>query len=203
MARVLTFLIKKKEYQVEAIKVDRRKLYGWTEIEATDDQGDVCKLASTDETGTLIIPMGGTALGIVNQKGLWVERAELKAVDDMGKPAELHTSSYEVKNTLKDKVTSEQFLDYSITDFYELENADNKALMTAIGKDIYTFPYSYLDSYEQNTAFLMVSESSSFMLVGYKNVFEPLCLGDCGLPSNDNDEDEDESGDSLDFSMFY
>lgn len=200
MARQLTFRIKRKEYTVIPVKIDRKKLYGWTEIIALDEQGRTCNLVSTDDTGTLIIPKGGTALGMLSSDGKWVERTQLKTVRQDGSEAEIIPSSFSVVISLKQKVTDEEFLDYSITDFYQLDNVPDD-LLKAIGDDIYTFDYTYLDSYETTPAFLMVSDTTLFMLLGYKNRFDMLCLGECSVVDDDDDYIE-VTDDDIDFSMF-
>lgn len=200
MARQLTFRIKRKEYTVIPVKIDRKKLYGWTEIMALDEQGRTCNLVSTDDTGTLIIPKGGTALGMLSSDGKWVERTQLKTVRQDGSEAEIIPSSFSVVISLKQKVTDEEFLDYSITDFYQLDNVPDD-LLKAIEGDIYTFDYTYLDSYETTPAFLMVSDATLFMLLGYKNRFDMLCLGECSVVDDDDDYIE-VTDDDIDFSMF-
>lgn len=200
MARQLTFRIKRKEYTVIPVKIDRKKLYGWTEIIALDEQGRTCNLVSTDDTGTLIIPKGGTALGMLSSDGKWVERTQLKTVRQDGSEAEIIPSSFSVVTYLKQKVTDEEFLDYSITDFYQLDNVPDD-LLKAIGDDIYTFDYTYLDSYETTPAFLMVADTTLFMLLGYKNRFDMLCLGECSVVDDDDDYIE-VTDDDIDFSMF-
>lgn len=200
MARQLTFRIKRKEYTVIPVKIDRKKLYGWTEIIALDEQGRTCNLVSTDDTGTLIIPKGGTALGMLSSDGKWVERTQLQTVRQDGSEAEIIPSSFSVVISLKQKVTDEEFLDYSITDFYQLDNVPDN-LLKAIGDDIYTFDYTYLDSYETTPAFLMVSDATLFMLLGYKNRFDMLCLGECSVVDDDDDYIE-VTDDDIDFSMF-
>lgn len=200
MARQLTFRIKRKEYTVIPVKIDRKKLYGWTEIIALDEQGRTCNLVSTDDTGTLIIPKGGTALGMLSSDGKWVERTQLQTVRQDGSEAEIIPSSFSVVISLKQKVTDEEFLDYSITDFYQLDNVSDD-LLKAIGDDIYTFDYTYLDSYETTPAFLMVADATLFMLLGYKNRFDMLCLGECSIVDDDDDYIE-VTDDDIDFSMF-
>lgn len=200
MARQLTFRIKRKEYKVIPVKIDRKKLYGWTEIIALDEQGRTCNLVSTDDTGTLIIPKGGTALGMLSSDGKWVERTQLQTVRQDGSEAEIIPSSFSVVISLKQKVTDEEFLDYSITDFYQLDNVPDD-LLKAIADDIYTFDYTYLDSYETTPAFLMVSDATLFMLLGYKNRFDMLCLGECSVVDDDDDYIE-VTDDDIDFSMF-
>lgn len=200
MARQLTFRIKRKEYTVIPVKIDRKKLYGWTEIIALDEQGRTCNLVNTDDTGTLIIPKGGTALGMLSSDGKWVERTQLKTVRQDGSEAEIIPSSFSVVIPLKQKVTDEEFLDYSITDFYQLDNVPDD-LLKAIADDIYTFDYTYLDSYETTPAFLMVADTTLFMLLGYKNRFDMLCLGECSVVDDDDDYIE-VTDDDIDFSMF-
>lgn len=200
MARELTFRVKRKQYQLVPVKIERKKLYGWTEVIAQDEQGRPCNLVNTDDTGTLIIPKGGTALGILSPKGEWVDRTKLKTVRTDGTAAELIPSSFNGVISLKKKVTDEEFLDYSITDFYQLGPVTDD-LLKAFGCDIYTFDYTYLDSYEVTPAFLLVSGDVLFMLLGYKNKFDLLCLGECGMVDDDDDSIEITDGD-LDFSMF-
>jgi len=200
MARNLTFSIKKKEYEVIPLKVDRKKLYGWTEILALDEHDEPCKLVNTDESGRFIIPKGGTGLGILSRKGEWVDRSTLRTVKENGDPAEVIPSSFTILISLSKKVTVEEYLDYSITDFYELSEAPD-AMIRAIGEDIYFFEYSYLDSYEGTPAFIMVSGGVLFMLLGYKNRFDMLCLGDCKQIDEEDDFIEIED-DDIDFSMF-
>lgn len=72
MPRKLTFTIKRRRYEASPVKIDRRKLYGWTEIVATDDAGSPCEVVSADQTGQLIIPRGGTAVGLLTPSGQWV-----------------------------------------------------------------------------------------------------------------------------------
>lgn len=200
MARELSFKLKKKEYKAVPTKIERKKLYGWTEILALDEEGNPCYLVNTDDTGSLIIPKGGTALGILSGDGKWVDRSTLVTVKNDGTPADLIPSSYSVTTVLNKKISEEEYLDYSITDFYEL-NSDTE-LRKAVGNDIYYFEYSYLDSYEATPAFLMVSGESLFMLLGYKNKFDMLCLGDCGSVEKEDDDYIEIGDDDIDFSMF-
>ena len=204
MARTLTFSINDAEYQASPTKIDRKKLYGWTETLALDDHGKECILASADETGTLIIPKGGTGLGILSEDGKWVNRSQLQAVDKNGEPAELVSSSFNVTIRLEQKVTLEEYLNHSITAFYQMDEAD-AALIETIGDDIYTFSYSYRDSYDGNPAFLLTAgetetEKKLFMMIGALNSFEMLKLEEMGML--EETEEEKDADDELDFSMF-
>ena len=200
----MTFAIGGKEFGAEPVKIDRKKLYGWSEIHAFDDDGNECMLVSTDATGTIIIPKGGIGLGILSGSGNWVERSSLKTVNTDGSQAELNQSSYNVVNTLKTKATEEELLDCSITAFYHMQAEDE--LISAIGDDIYRFDYCYRDSYETSPAFLLTSELGGkkelFLMIGKENVFDFIELSELAVAVDDEEtEDEEESGD-IDFGMF-
>jgi len=178
MPRQLTFKIGKKEFSVYPVKVDRRKLYGWTELMALDDNGEPCQLLTADESGKYIIPLGGTGMGIMSASGKWIERSELQTVNADGKPAPLFQSSFEQVNTLSEKITPQEFLNYSITDFYQLTEAPSE-MIRLISDNIYIFEYSYNDSYDPAPAFILVAENILYLMTGVKNRFEYLCFGDC------------------------
>lgn len=202
MPREIRFKIKNKEFTAAIEKVDRRKLYGWTEIMAVDDNGDPCSLLSADESGKFIIPLGGTGIGILSESGRWVERSELKTVDEKGKIAPLFRSSFGKVNVLRRKISPQEFLDYDITDFYELTDS-SADILKAVGNDIYMFEYSYNDSYDPSPAFVMTAGNVLFLLVGVKNAFEFLCFGNCETIDDDDDDRLMEEGDEdIDFSMF-
>ena len=205
MAKAMTFSINDKEFAVEPVKVDRKKLYGWSEIHAFDDDGNECVLVSTDASGTIIIPKGGIGLGIESGDRKWVERSRLKAINADGSDAELVPSSYSGVNELAEKATDEELLDCSITAFYHLADADAD-LIAAIGDDIYKFEYCYRDSYETAPAFLLASEADGkkelFMFTGTRNVFEFIGLNEIAVADETEPEDDEEESDDIDFSMF-
>lgn len=202
MPRQLTFRIGKREYAGFPEKIDRKRLYGWTEVLAADEHGAPCDLLTADESGKYVIPPGGTANGILSEEGRWVERAELRAVDGEGKPAQLFASSFSRVNELTDEVSPQEFLDYDITDFYRLTGTD-RAFDEAVGDRIYRFEYAYNDSYDPSPAFVMAAQGVLFLLIGRQNRFEWLCFGDCETIDEDyadNLFDEEDPG--IDFSMF-
>ena len=205
MARELIFQAKGKEYPANPTLIDRKKLYGWTENQAFDDQGNNCKLVSMDESGTLIIPKGGIGLGILSPEGKWIQRSKLKAVNMENEPVSLISSSYSIPIELKETVTYEEYLDHSITAFYQLENIDNE-LIEWIGDNIYRFDYCYRDSYEGKPAFLLVSEDADknkqlFMMLGIPNNFEMLSITQSEVIIDETSEEE-EDNEEIDFSMF-
>lgn len=202
MARQLTFKIGRKEFTASPSKIDRRKLYGWTELMAVDDNGDPCNLLNADESGQYIIPLGGTGIGILSDTGEWIERSELKTVDENGKEATIYPSSFDTENVLKHKITPQEYLDYSITDFYQLVDASPE-MVKAVGDAIYRFEYTYNDSYDPSPAFVLADRETLYLLIGVKNVYDWLCFGDCETIDPDHDDRIILEGDEdIDFSMF-
>ena len=204
MPKEMTFTIGGKEFAAEPLKIDRQKLYGWSEIHAFDDDGNECVLVSIDSSGTVIIPKGGIALGVVSPEGQWVERSTLKTVNSDGSDAVLSASSYNVVNMLDRKATEEELLDCSITTLYHLREAGDE-FVSAIGSDIYRFDYCYRDSYETFPAFLLVSEIEGkkelFLMVGTQNAFDFIGLNELAVADDEEPKDED-AGDDIDFGMF-
>jgi len=203
MAKEMTFAIGGNEYSAEPVKIDRKKLYGWSEIHAFDDDGNECMMVSTDASGTLIIPKGGIALGLISNDGKWVERSELKTVKADGSEAALFTSSFNSVNELVSKATEEELLDCSITACYHIKANDE--FIDAIGKDIYKLDYCYRDSFETSPAFLLSSvidgKKELFLMVGTQNIFEYIGLSELSIVEDSETEDEEES-DEIDFGMF-
>ena len=200
MARNLVFKIKGAEFAAAPVKVDRSKLYGWTELKALDDDGRECRMVSMDETGTFIIPKGGLGLGILSPDGEWVERSSLKAVKLDGSAAAPVPSSFNAPIELKNTVDAETFLDHRIVAVYQLDET-GADFLNAVGEDIYSFTYSYRDSFKGDAAFLLTSGNTLFMLVGQEAEFEMLGLTQAEVIDDDDSEGEEEDSGDLDFSM--
>lgn len=199
MPRQMTFVLKRKKFEATPVKIDRRKLYGWTQIEATDDAGDPCEVATADQTGHLIIPRGGTAVGLLTPKGEWVERSELKTVTADGKPARLLPSSYNTDILLKKKITPEEYLNHNINDFYCLSDAPDE-MLHLVGEEIYTFEYCYAEDCAGSPAFVLVSGDNLFLLIGLRLRFETVGYDEPGFLDEDDSEQAD--AEEFDFAMF-
>ena len=196
MGKALVFNLNGCRFDVEPVKIERKKLYGFNKTIIFDDKGLECETANLDEGISGVIPKGGLGLGILSPEGLWVERSSLKAVDLNGNDAPLVQSSYDSEIILDQKVSVDVFLDYCITGFYELPGSNLNGI---IGSDIYIFDYCYRASYEPSAAFVLANDGSVFMMVGYKASFEMLSLPDEVFL--DEDDEEIEEDEEIDFSM--
>jgi hypothetical protein len=199
MAKNLTFIIDGKNFEAAPVKIERKKLYGWTETKAFDDYGNECFAAAIDEGGNFIIPKGGTSLGALDEKGCWVDKANLKTVlVETGKPATLVPSSYDEPIRLDTEVSAEEFLDHEISSFYQLTGTDSD-FAKALKDKIFTFVYNLRADYEGSPAFILAQDSAVYMFTGYKSNFEFLSLEQAGVL--DAEDEEEEENEEIDFSF--
>ncbi len=202
MARELNFKIKDKTYALSPSKIERKKLYGWTETVALDDDGEPCKLVTVDESGGTIIPQGGIVLGVLDNNFCLVDKTDLVAVDDSGNSVPILPSSFSETIELKDMATVEEFLDHVISSVYELTGIENcPEFLQEISDKIYTFTFNYREGYEGTPAFVFESGGKAFLLAGMKNNFPFVGLEELGYLEEAQDEDASEGSDDIDFGM--
>lgn len=198
MAKELRFSISGAEYAAAPVKLERKKIYGWSNLVATDKQGDVCEKAYLMPDQALLIPSGGYKQGTVDNDGLWVEKGSLTAYDNEGNVMPEYASSFDSVIELGHKATAEEFLDNDWESVYQLVNAD---LAAAIGDDIYKFEFFYRDGTNHNDGYLLNTPSGLFLFAGDKQEFPLVTLAEQGV-IDETEEDVEEEIDELDFSMF-
>jgi hypothetical protein len=199
MAKELMFKLAGTDYGAAPVKLERKKIYGWTDIVATDKAGDVCGSAYLSPDDALVIPSGGLQQATVDSEGRWVKKSELTAYSEDGQEVlPLLPSSFDAPIELKQKATKEEFLDNDWESVYQLVNAD---LAAAIGNDIYKFEFSYRGGTNHNDGYLINTPGGLFLFAGDQQEFPLVSLAE-ETTIDDNEEPEDESIDELDFSMF-
>lgn len=201
MAKALNLVLGGSTFALAPTKVERKKLYGWTELRATDPDGIVCRQAGLDSNGVTIIPKGATKIGMLREDGNWMEKNELQAVHADGSVAETIPSSFDGEIALDRKVEIEKLMDCIVTSVYQLEGDGAEDLAKAIGTDIYTFPFSYRGGYDASDGFLLSNGTTPFIFVGTEAQFEMIGLEELAVVDEPDDEVEMEE-DELDFSMF-
>ena len=200
MTRELTFKLAGSDYSAAPVKLERKKIYGWTSIVATDRAGDVCNSAYLSPDDSLIIPSGGLKQATVDSNGRWVEKSELTAYSADGTEAlPVVPSSFDAPIELSAKATPEEFLDNDWESVYQLENPD---LAAAVGNDIYRFEFSYRGGTNLNDAYLMNTPGGLFLFAGDKQEFPLVSLAEETTIDDNEPVEEEASIDELDFSMF-
>jgi len=199
MAKELLFKLSGTDYGAAPVKLERKKIYGWTDTIATDRDGNVCGSAYLSADDALIIPSGGLKQAVVDSDGRWVEKSGLTAYDEDGRTVlPTFASSFDAPIELKQKATAEEFLDNDWESVYQLVNAD---LAAAVGDDIYKFDFCYRGGPNHNDAYLMNTPGGLFLFTGDKQEFPLVSLAE-ETTIDDTEESVEEEIDELDFSMF-
>lgn len=198
MARSLIFKINGNEYPAVPTKVERRKLYGWTELFVTDSEGKQCRQAAINSDGVTIIDQGATKTGIFSEDGMWVNREELVAVRNDGSIVEQVESSFDTGCLLDTLATIDELLNLNVSSVYQLSVEEGVSLAEKIGADIYKFPFNYRGGYASGMAFLVSNNAGIFMLTGSPADIEFIGLEETGFIDDTEDFDID---DDLDFGM--
>ena len=199
MAKELIFSLAGTDYGAAPVKLERKKVYGWTDTVATDRSGEVCGSAYLSPDDALIIPSGGLKQAVVDDEGRWVEKSELTAYDEDGQTVlTVFPSSFDAPIELKKKATTEEFLDNDWEAVYQLVNAD---LAAAVGDDIYKFDFNYRASTNHNDGYLINTPAGLFLFAGDRQEFPLVSLAE-ETTIDDTEEPLEEEIDELDFSMF-
>ena len=199
MAKELIFSLAGTDYGAAPVKLERKKVYGWTDTVATDRSGEVCCSAYLSPDDALIIPSGGLKQAVVDDEGRWVEKSELTAYDEDGQTVlTVFPSSFDAPIELKKKATTEEFLDNDWEAVYQLVNAD---LAAAVGDDIYKFDFNYRASTNHNDGYLINTPAGLFLFAGDRQEFPLVSLAE-ETTIDDTEEPLEEEIDELDFSMF-
>lgn len=199
MAKELNFVLGSKTYAAAPVKLDRKKMYGWSTKVAFDHNGKECDIAYLNTDDSQLLPSGAVKQGIVDDSGRWIERGDLVACDEQGNKLEMHESSFNVMITLNKRANSQEFLDNEWEQVYQL---DNNQLLDAVGSDIYSFPFSYKGGVNSLDAYLIGTDNGLFLLAGRKIDFAPLTLREEAIIDESDVELVDEDIDELDFGMF-
>lgn len=69
MAKELNFTLGSKTYAAAPVKLDRKKMYGWTTKVAIDHTGKECDIAYLDTYDSQLLPSGAVKQGIVDNSG--------------------------------------------------------------------------------------------------------------------------------------
>lgn len=200
MAKQLTFQIGSRSFSLEPLKVDRKKIYGWSETLVTNQNGSLCGAALLNDDGMTIAPSGTTKPGMLSEDGQWVSRDELIVLDGNGLEAKPVASSFDNVIELAEIVSLDDFLSMNIDTVYQLSGDGTERIASIIGENIYGFDFSYRGGYQSSDACLLASGSDIFLLIGTKNEFPFVSIVEEGVLEEDNSDEVMEE--EIDFNMF-
>lgn len=199
MAKPLIFTLGGVTYETQPTKVERKKVYGFTEMKATTPDGELCRQVSLDGNGMTVIPKGAVKMAMTNAAGEWVEKSDLTPRHADGRAVVPVASSFDAPIVLNKEATEEDLLDLIISSVYQL--GESAELAAQVGNKIFTFPFSYRGGNKADVAFLIANGENIFVFVGEKAEFEMIGLAEQAV-LDDPDEEVEEETDELDFSMF-
>lgn len=199
MARKVKFSLSDITLSGEIIKVNREKIYGWSEVEVYDKHSSKCELAGLVD-GQYIIPSGYSSLVTLNEKGDTISKNELIGFDNSGNKVDLVPSIYDQEILLKES-SIDEYLSLSVKSVYQLKIEEDKSnVIKKLNGKVFYFVFNYRADFEGDDAFLITNENEIFIVTGKLTKFEFIGLeeGD-KLLSNDSSVDED---DEINFAMF-
>ena len=197
MANEFTFILGGVPFSAAPVKLERKKLYGWSDLVATDRDGHICTAAYISPEDSLMIPAGAAKMATVDERGLIVKKSDLIAFDADGKELEIFPSSFDAPIDLSKTATEEEFLDHEWSSVYQIQNPE---LAGIVGNTIYTFPFSYSGGTNLQDGFLMNCPAGLFLFAGTKVDFTPVNLNEEAV-IDETEEEVLEDIDELDFSM--
>ncbi|MCS7074596.1 MAG: hypothetical protein NZ108_09030 [Bacteroidia bacterium] len=199
MGSELTFRLQEHIFSAELTKLDRKKIYGWSDVKTYDNQNRECLLATLSDDGTIIIPPGGIALGQFTATGEYRSRSELFAADLYHQFLEILPSSFDSEIELQ-TATIDDLLSLNIKSVYQLTVSNLNQVSQFLKDKIFRFSFNYRKSFDPDDAFLVENDGAIFLIVGKPAIYEFIGLKE--LPSEPELEAVSEETDDLDFSMF-
>ena len=176
-------------------------MYGYSQIEVTDKDGNLCSLANITSDGRYILPSGCSGITTLDSQGNYISRTNMKVVDEEGNEAKPIPSVFEREQVRLEEASIDEYLSLNVKGIYQLNVEDGlEAILSLLNKGkIFKFNYNYRKGYETDDAFLLSAENTPFMIIGHVTNFEYV-----GLKSQieEIEEEEDDDFDDFDMGMF-
>jgi len=201
MARTANLTFNGKSYDAGFVKLDRKKVYGWSKIDIYDEKDKTCSLASIAD-GEHILPSGSVTLAGFNLKGEYVKKSELIGMDSNGKKVDKIPSIYDQGASLT-KVDLDEFLSINVKSVYQLSlNEGKEELLSLLSSgDIYHFPFNYRADYNADDGYLITNANEVFAVIGEKANIEFIGLENKEEEVPETVEEESAEIDDFDFGM--
>ncbi len=200
MARNIQFNDGDFSFSAGIVKVDRKKVYGYSSIKVTDKDNKACSLVSLSDDGSYILPSGSTGIAKLDSQENYIEASGIKAVNLEGELATKVPSVFDEEVKLKKVESLTDFLDINVKSIYQLffeEEKKKSELIEKLNNQLYEFIFNYRADYEGDDAFLITDGKEVYSIVGKKCEFEYLGLQEI-IVEDSEEEDED---DDFDFGM--
>ena len=160
-------------------------------------------MGSLSEDGLTIFSRESFEQGLINERGEWVDKSDSRLQDESGNELHSHEASFKSNIQLSASMSIDDFLLYNAKSAYQMtgENISDLKELVNQTEEIYYFPFNYVQSYYQDTAFLVANDNQLFMIVGNKPEFEYVSIENSELLSDESEENEVSADDFMDFNM--
>jgi len=199
MAKEVIFKFQENVVKTSLTKVDRDKVYGWSEIIYTDKSGNICTWATLLNDGETLIGTGGTALKSFNNVGKEISKSDLIAVFDDGTEATLINSVFDMETMLSNEKSIEDLMNLEVKSVYQLEVIENKDVLEnwLTKYKVLYLTFNYRTDYEGDDAFILNQGDLFFIITGNIKDFRYV-----SLQTYQNLEVETDESEEIDFNMF-
>lgn len=200
MAKEPIFKYKSSTYSASLVKLERDKVYGWTETKYRDSDDNLCTFMTLLDDGKTMLGTGALGLKSIDSQGNEIEKSTLIARYTDGSEAVLYSSVFDQETELDDSKSIYDYLDMDVKAVYQLRFTEGrKSLIDVLSeKKVLYFKFNYRAAYEQDDAFLISQGENIFAVIGRLTSFQYSTLD---IPTVFEDVAE-ESSDDLDFNMF-
>jgi len=189
-----------KKWKAGLSKLEREDVYGRSDIESFDREGNPCDMATLVD-GRHVLPSGCTAMIKLSPKGKAVSVSELVGMNEAGKMVPKEPSVYGGPVHLR-KGDLDDYLAMGVKSIYVLHSEDDSPFDADLSKgEVLQFRFNYREDYESDDAFLVGNGTDNFIVTGQIADLEYLYQHQMESPAED-EPDTSEEDDLMDFSMF-
>lgn len=183
------------EFTAEIDKLKRDELYGWSQIDAFDENDNKCFLVSVADDGKTLFGDGGYAFADINENGDFIDSKEITAVDSENNPLNIYESSFNTGINLAKTAAAEDLLSHQVKSVYQMTIADGlpKTIQKNLAKGIlYQFDFSYRGGTSCDQGFLLENTvGEPFLFLTSPSNIQYLTFTDASAIDDTEDEDSD------------
>ena len=197
--RKAEFHFEGKTWMAGLSKLDREDVYGRSELESLDKDGNPCSMATLVD-GKHVLPSGSISLVKLGPQGQAVSTSELVGMNQDGEMVSKEPSVYSGPVSLREGHLDD-YLAMGVKSVYVLKSEEANPFRTALdaGK-VLQFRFNYREDYESDDAFLVGNGTDSFIVTGQIAELEYLHQHQPESPVEDEPASTDDE--LLDFTMF-
>jgi hypothetical protein len=102
------------------VKLERNKVYVWTETKYTDSEGKLSSFITMLDDGRTMLGTGGLALKSIDAHGNEIDKSTIVAIYEDGSEATLFPSVFDGETVLDSKKSIQDYLEMDVKAVYQL-----------------------------------------------------------------------------------